>query len=330
MIKEAEKDFGKYIIIGIISVLIFLSYKIVASYLIILISAFIFAYMSKPMYNWLKEKIPSGLSAFICMFVVFVIFIVPISLVLIQVGAQTYNSINDGSFTNFISEVVSLPILDSLKLDITALAQKAMAFIFSLLKDLVIKIPAIAISTTIFLFAFYYILVDWEILSDFLKKFLPFENKAKTLIEIDNSTREILFGNFFVAIIKFIVAAIGFYLAGVPLYLFWAFIIAIVSFIPAIGSPVIFIPMLVYYGFIGNWYSFIIVLVTTIVTIVFLDIIWTAKFVGKKSKIHPFIMILGIIGGTAIFGLFGFVIGPLILIYTIKLTEIVLNNAQQH
>jgi predicted PurR-regulated permease PerM len=42
---------------------------------------------------------------------------------------------------------------------------------------------------------------------------------------------------------------------------------------------------------------------------------------GKSSRIHPLIMLVGIFGGVVIFGIWGVVIGPLLLAYTLKLIE---------
>jgi len=47
---------------------------------------------------------------------------------------------------------------------------------------------------------------------------------------------------------------------------------------------------------------------------------------GEKAKINPLIMLVGIIGGISIFGVFGFIIGPLILTYTLKLINEVIND----
>ncbi len=48
---------------------------------------------------------------------------------------------------------------------------------------------------------------------------------------------------------------------------------------------------------------------------------------GDKANIHPFVMMIGVLGGIAIFGIFGFILGPLILVYTIKLVqEVFVNN----
>ena len=45
MIKGEEKYLGKYLLLAIVAVLVFLAYKIVAPYLVVLVSAFIFAYL---------------------------------------------------------------------------------------------------------------------------------------------------------------------------------------------------------------------------------------------------------------------------------------------
>ena len=53
----------------------------------------------------------------------------------------------------------------------------------------------------------------------------------------------------------------------------------------------------------------------------FFDAILRFNIIGKKTKINPLIMLIGILGGIYVFGVFGFVIGPLILVYTLKIVQ---------
>ena len=100
------------------------------------------------------------------------------------------------------------------------------------------------------------------------------------------------------------------------LLLFLSFFLA---FIPGLGSAIVWVPLAIYYLFFENWFTFIGVVVTGVILSVFVDTILRTKLLGKKSNINPYIMLIGILGGISLFGIFGFIIGPLILIYSLKI-----------
>jgi predicted PurR-regulated permease PerM len=60
---------------------------------------------------------------------------------------------------------------------------------------------------------------------------------------------------------------------------------------------------------------------TWLIVSFFVETFIATKVLSGQSRIHPLVMLLGIIGGTTLFGLFGFIIGPLILVYTIRLVK---------
>ncbi|MBP7708496.1 AI-2E family transporter [Candidatus Pacearchaeota archaeon] len=318
MIKEAEKDFGKYVLLAIVVGLVFLAYKIISPYIIVLISAFILAYMARPVYLFLNRKLSAGFSAFICLLLILAIFIIPVGLVLTQVGFQTYDFVQEGTFYRVSESISSLPIVDKFNLDISALGLKFFSFLLSLITDFATQIPAMVLSFLVFLFAVYYTLISWETISRKLQNFLPFDNKNKVVAEIDHSTKGIVFGYLLIAIIDFVVAATGFYLLGIHLYLLLAFLIAIFAFVPGVGPGFVWVPTAAYYIINGNYFVGGGVVVLGVILGFFIETLLMTRILGKTAKIHPLIMLLGILGGISIFGLFGFIIGPLILIYAIK------------
>jgi len=63
------------------------------------------------------------------------------------------------------------------------------------------------------------------------------------------------------------------------------------------------------------------VIVTGIILMVGIEFIFYTRFVGIKSRIHPFILLVGVFGGISVFGVFGFIIGPLLLANSIQLLQ---------
>ncbi len=324
--ERMHKDLGKYVLIGIIALFLFLAYKVIASYLIVLISAFILAYLARPAYLLLNKKMGEGFSAFICVLLIILVFVVPIVIVATQVGLQAYDFVQDGGVQLISEKVSSFGLLDKFNLNLESLMNKFLSFIFSVLTDFAKQIPGLVLSLLILLFSIYYMLLSWDYVADKLKRLLPFSNRDKVADDINHSTKGIIFGYLLIALIDFLVASVGFYFLGIKLYLLFAFLIALLAFIPGAGPGVIWVPTAIYYFAIGEVFTSLGVLALGLFMGIVIETYLMTRLLGKTSKVHPLIMLLGIVGGTGLFGLFGFIIGPLILLYTLKIIDGVIDQ----
>ena len=321
-----EEKINKYVFWTAIAILLILSYFIVKPFLIALISAFILAYLIKPVYSYLFLRIGKKTSALICVLIIILMIILPIATIIGGIISQATQSLNAEFIISSLKTISSYSIIESLNLDISSLTKSVINFIISLLKTSVTAIPGIILSILVSLFAIYFILINWNYLEEKLKQYLPFKDKARIINEISRTTNVLVYGTILIGLIEFLVSAIGFYLLGVESYLLLSTIIFFFAFIPALGPAVVWIPLALYYFFVQNYFSAIGVIIIGLIISSIIDGIVRIKFLGDKSKIHPLIMLLGVLGGVPLFGIFGFVIGPLILIYTIELIDEVLKH----
>jgi len=321
MNKRGKTEASKYIFLASLAVLIILSYFIVQSFIIPLVSAFILAYLTKPIFNKLAKKLPKGIASAICVLLVIIVLILPLGTIIGGVTSQAATYISENPLDTLLENVATLPLIKSLNLNLDTLTEKTLTFIISLLTTAISYIPGIIIALLITLFGMYYILLYWEPLSKSLKNYIPFKDKDKISKEISSATNSIIYGTILIALIEFTVAVIGFFFSGVNAYLLLPSIVFFFAFFPGIGPAFVWVPLLLYYIIIGSWGTAIGVLITGLVLTIYVDLILRNKILGGKAKINPLVMFLGILGGISIFGVFGFVIGPLVLIYTIKLLQ---------
>lgn len=318
---KSEKSFGKYILLAVIVLLIFLSYQIVEPYLIVLISSFVLAYLSKPLFSFLKRRVGPSIAATICLIFILLIIILPMALVITKLASQASDAVKNTDIMEIINQITKIPLLANLNFNWASGVDRVGLYIFSLVGTVAAKLPTLLLSGLVFLFSFFYILVGWDSLTKQIKRFIPFQDKEKVAQEMDKATHGIIFGYLLVAILDFIASAIGLYIAGVEFYLLLSFLVAIFVFIPGLGPSLVCVPLLAYFVLVGNWYAFTITLITWGVIALFIETFIASKILAGKARIHPLIMLIGILGGTAIFGIFGFIIGPLILVYTIRLVR---------
>jgi predicted PurR-regulated permease PerM len=318
---EKPRDLSKYFFWIIVVALLVLSYFIIKPFIIALLSAFILAFLIKPIHTKLSKQFNSSLSALISVIIALAIIIIPLLLIIQKLLKQISTSLSVSAIELYITNFSKLPILDSIPINSESLANQISSAIFSVTKTALTHIPGMALTIIITIIGIYYILKNWDFLSEKLESYIPFKEKKTISKELGETTKNIIFGYLLIAIIEFIVASLGFYISGVTNFLLLALIVAILAFIPSFGPLIIWAPLLIFHLILGNYGTSIGILITGLILSIGIDNILAPKFVGSRSKIHPLIMLIGILGGLSLFGLFGFVVGPLILVYTLKLLE---------
>jgi predicted PurR-regulated permease PerM len=110
-----------------------------------------------------------------------------------------------------------------------------------------------------------------------------------------------------------LVAAPAFAFLGVPSPLLWSFGVVLAAFVPILGSPLGWIPAVIYLFFNGASTQALILLVYGIVIISGIDNVVKPMVLRGAAQIHPLLAFLATIGGLLSFGAAGFLIGPMVL-----------------
>ncbi len=176
----------------------------------------------------------------------------------------------------------------------------------------------------ILFFTLFYFLIDGKKALRYLIEMSPLKDKHdKLLIEKFTSiSRATLKGTFVVGIIQSVLGGIAFLIAGVPSPVIWTLVMLLFSVIPMVGTAIIWVPagiILLLSGFI--WQG-VFVLAFGSLVIASIDNILRPKLVGKDTQMHPLLIFFATLGGIALFGLPGFVIGPIIISLFVALAEI--------
>ncbi len=322
--KEIVKNSNKYFFWAFLLLLIILCYLILKSYLVALISSFILAYLVRPVYLRIERKSGKNLAAIICILLILAVVLIPTWFVFNALIQQTGGYFTEGVFDSVSEKLLSYPLFE--KLNTTENIAKVGSAAGKLFTSTILSLPRFLISILLALVAVYYILVDWEKIVFNLKRSIPLYDKEKIVKEISEITNVMVYGTLFVGLIEFAVASIGFYLLGIKFYLLIGGLIFLFAFIPGLGPTIVWVPLAIYYFIYGQYGIALGVLIIGLILSVGLDLIFKTKLLGRRSKMNPLIILLGILGGIPLFGFFGFVIGPLILAYTVKIVQQVVEN----
>jgi predicted PurR-regulated permease PerM len=125
-------------------------------------------------------------------------------------------------------------------------------------------------------------------------------------------TRATIKGNIVIAIIQGSIGGITLSALGVHAAILWGVLMAFASLIPAVGSALVWVPIALYLVAIGNTTSALILTGIGAGVIGMLDNVLRPILVGRDTKLPDYLVLLSTLGGIGLFGMNGFVIGPLV------------------
>jgi predicted PurR-regulated permease PerM len=247
--------------------------------------------------------------------------VVPIGLVTLEIINEANAVARGQGLAAIIDTFVAQPFLISLNVDPVGLKAWILLSINNLVSSTIQSIPNFAIGLLITLNGMFYLLCNWDELINHLKRYLPFKNNDVVISKLGRTAGAIIHGNVLISLLEAVIAFIGFSLLGVQASLIFAVLIFIFAFMPSIGTELIWVPLALYYFSINQYAMMWGVIVIGLILWIGVEFLFASRFVGSRSRIHPFVMLIGVLGGIGVFGIFGFIIGPLLLANSIKIIE---------
>ena len=220
---------------------------------------------------------------------------------------------------------------DNLDYYLQATIEKITGFILGNASKFLASIPSVLLNLFVMVFVVFYFLRDGSALGAKIKNILPLTepHKQEVLDKFHHVTYGVFYGNITVAIVQGILGIIGFALLGVPSPILWGFVMMLFALVPYFGSAIIWLPAalnLIFIGYLQNDTSFIIrgtiLIAYGVLVISTIDNILKPKLIGLKAKIHPILVLIGVLGGLSLFGFIGFIIGPLMLALLVTFIDV--------
>ena len=125
-------------------------------------------------------------------------------------------------------------------------------------------------------------------------------------------SRATIKGTLVVGIVQGTLGGIMFAILGIQSAIFWAVVMTILSVIPAVGSALIWIPAAIYLIANGMLIKGIVLIAFGALVIGMVDNILRPMLVGRDTKMPDYLILLSTLGGLAMIGISGFVLGPII------------------
>lgn len=164
------------------------------------------------------------------------------------------------------------------------------------------------------LYLLFFLLCDGEKLLAYVRGSIPLNDAHKTELfkRVSLTIRATVKGGVSVAAIQGLLGGLAFWVLGISAPLLWAVVMAFLSLLPAIGAGIVWAPVAIYLIATGSLGAGLLLIGYGVVVIGLVDNLLRPFLVGKSTKLPDYIVLLSTLGGIQMFGLTGFVVGPLI------------------
>ncbi len=274
-----------------------------------------------------------NLGALLTLSVVVLVVILPLILVgtaVVQEAAAVVQQVRSGEidFGSYLQRLIdALPgwmrsILDrfgivnlaALQRQLTTLLAGSGQFITTHLVGLGQNTLDFVVALFVMLYVLFFLLRDGRALTDSIGRHLPLrrEHSQRLMAQFVTVVRATVKGNIVIALIQGLLGGIAFAVLGLPGALLWGTLMALLSLLPAVGAAMVWAPVAAWYLFHGEIGPAVGLTLWGVLAIGLVDNFLRPILVGKDTRMPDYLVLVATLGGIAVFGINGFVIGPVI------------------
>ena len=203
---------------------------------------------------------------------------------------------------------------------LTSAAQRGLAFLAPRAGAFLADVFAILGTLVAMLFALFFMLRDGDGMVRHLRDLLPFpENERDRLM---SDTRDLVVASvgagLIVAGAQGCIGGIAFWLVGIAAPVFWGVVIAFASLMPVVGAALVWAPAGIWLLLSGAIGRGALLLIVGAFGISMADNVLRPLLLSGRTSMSGMVVFFGLLGGAAAFGFIGLVIGPIILVTTVR------------
>lgn len=322
-----EDNTKKISVLAFIALLIVLTIYIIWPIMISIIAGLILAYLLYPVYKKILSIVKErNISAIIIILLLIFLIIVPAWFLLPIITRQIFEVYTLSQEIDLFSAIDNI-LPATISRDAITAFNSFISTIFSTIlsgfSSTFASLSDIALKLVVVLFTFFFAMRDAEKLKEYVKTISPFSKELENILykNFKNITHSVIFGHVIIGIIQGLLTGIGLFIFGVPQALILTVLAMFFSLFPVIGAWLVWIPASVYLLLTGHLGAGIGLILYGGILISWIDNIIRPYIVSRRTNISSGIIFVGMIGGLIVFGIFGLVLGPLILSYLIIILD---------
>lgn len=294
-----------------------------------------FAIVFSPFHKRVVARMPNKptLAAILTLLLSLFVVILPmvlISLSLVKETSTIYERINSGntSVGSYLQQIFNalpswltpwleklhLGTLEEMQSKLSNIALQASKLAASKAVGLGQNTLGFVVGFSVMLYLMFFLLRDGKSLTERIWRSTPLapEHKRELAIKFTTVIRATVKGNLAVAAAQGALGGLIFWILGIQGPVLWAVVMAFLSLLPAVGAGLVWGPVAIYFLATGDTTKGLVLAAYGTLVIGFVDNMLRPLLVGKDTKMPDYIVLISTLGGMAVFGLTGFVLGPAI------------------
>lgn len=316
-------------------------------YFMLVVIAAIVAYLFGPLYNRLRAKLNGGLATTLTVLAALATVVIPliavISLATVQIShmligvadwAKTadLNALGDRAMATVNNLLAKLPFetptitQESLRSNVGKVAQTVGEWLLRTLSGAAGGAIGFITSAIIFLYVLVSLLVNKAEVITLIRRLNPLGEEATDLYlaKMGAMVKGTVKGQFIIAVIQGTLGAISIYIAGFhDAFFIFAIFLSALSVVP-LGSGIVTIPFGIGMMFFGNVAGGLFVVLFHVIVITNVDNFLRPILVPREARLDPALMLLSVFSGIAMFGFFGIILGPVLMIMIVTTISVYL------
>ena len=316
-------------------------------YFILVVIAAIVAYLFTPLYNRCRQRFNTGLSATLTVLAALATVIIPagalITLAVLQISHMVVHvaewvetadmsTLGDRAIAFVNNLLAKLPFghftvtAESLRQTMVTVSQNVGHWLLRSLQGAAGGAIGVVTSAIIFLYVLISLLTNQQQLLTLVRRLNPLGEEVTDLYlaKMGAMVKGTVKGQFIIATVQGVLGAASIYIAGFHngFFIFAIFLTAL-SVIP-LGSGIVTIPFGIGMILFGNIVGGLFVVLFHILAITNIDNFLRPILVPREARLDPALMLLAVFSGLAMFGFWGIVLGPVLMIIIVTTISVYL------
>lgn len=322
---------NRRVLIGLLVVLTLALLPMLRLFVAPIVVSLTFAALFYPFYAWTNKvmKRRRGLSSFVCCLALLLGLLIPTYVVVHLVALQAvdlYNTagpmvrdvLRKGS-EGPLGQITRHQVIGWLRLQeidwqavLQEIAKAAGKFGSFVVNKTSVGLLAAAGNLFVVFFMLFYLFRDGERFLERFRYLSPLRNEYEEMLlkRFLLISRASIRGTLLIGLIQGVIGALVFLAVGINTWLVWGFVMVALSIIPFTGAWFVMVPAGIIQIAIGHVWQGILVIVFCVAVVSTIDNVLRPRLVGTQAKLHDLLIFFATLGGISVFGVMGFIVGP--------------------
>lgn len=345
---KTSSEYRKFVFFIVLLILFYFAWQVLSFLAVPIIMSFVLSYAFNPVYKKIDSKLKrqwasSFLTVIIILFLVLIPFVFVVTVVADQatsayliikqnVETDALDCVNGASEVCAVYTKVATQFYSNEEFTSTVLSSvKGITnYLIVNASKLIIGLPIIIMKIFITMFLTFFVLIDGDNLAKYVKEVIPFRKKLqdKLFNKMSSVVRAVIYGYVVIGIMQGVIASIGYAIFGINNPILFGTLTGLFAMIPYMGTGIIWIPLAltkIFQSYVAGDNTGLSLGIGLFIygatAIASMDNFIYPKIVGSRAKVHPAVMLVGILGGLTAFGPVGVFVGPLVLTILLVLLE---------